>query len=348
MRVSRFPTVQVVCHTTPNRLNEDAWLAMQSGPLGDTITIAAIDGATTRLTPPPLQRYLDSRPDALTPAAYAARLTRDSLARQAAEGLLIDLRARLIAANDDLSRGLINLFGALTLEAMNYPQEVYNTLAHDPRLIRLGLPACVVTLAEYDPAASELHYAHAGDTLLLVAYEDGRVSVPTHTDTVDHDVKLKRIAYQQRQHHPDLPFRELLQQPEIRSLNLQNGLRHNYVDEHGLPQPAHGTGVINGLPDLRYFIKTNTIDMDHTVLVCAMTDGLEWPASANELFTDDADEARERRAQRHAFMVGQIIDRGLSGYLDLLREAETEDPNHEEYPRMKTHDDATGVLLRFA
>ena len=77
-----YPALEVISHAPADRLNEDAWLALGAGPLGETILAAAIDGATTRLTPPALQDYLDRQPQPLTPAAFAARFVRDSLARQ--------------------------------------------------------------------------------------------------------------------------------------------------------------------------------------------------------------------------------------------------------------------------
>jgi hypothetical protein len=341
------PAIEVVSHTPPGRLNEDAWLVMQSGPLGERIVFSALDGATTRLTPPALQRYLDAQPEQLTPAAYAARLARDSLAAQIGLGMPAELRALVLEANADLGRALIRLFGALTLEALGFPPEIYDTLAHDPRLVRLGLPASVLTLAEYDPAAHHLRYAHAGDTLLLIAHDDGSASVPTTVCAGDRDNDVKRTALRLRADYPDLPLREIVRQPEILRLNLHNALLHNYVDEFGLPQPTQGTAVIDGLPELRYFLKTGEASLDGTRFVCAMTDGLEWPASADEVFADDPATVDTLARARHAFIAGQIAERGLAGYLKLLRDAEASDPDHERYPRMKTHDDATGVLLRF-
>jgi hypothetical protein len=333
------PTIEIVSHAPPGRLNEDAWIATPAGSLSGRIVIAAIDGATTRLTPPPLQRYLDALPETLTPAAYAARLVRDSLMQQISAGMPADLRPLALEANADLGRALIKLFGALTLEALAFPDDQYRALAHDPRLVRLGLPACVMTLAEYNPAAHTLRYVHAGDTSLLIAYHDGRVRVPTAPEPADWHGSVKRAADSLRQSQPDLTFREIAQQPEIRALDLQSGLRHNYVDEHGLPQPRQGVGVWDGLPELRYFLKTGEIDLDGAALVCVMTDGLEWPARAG----DDPAQAHQRRVH----MADQINILGLSGYLVQLREAEARDPDHELYPRIKTHDDATGVLLRF-
>jgi hypothetical protein len=341
------PAIEVVCHAPPGRLNEDAWLVMQGGPLGERTLFAAIDGATTRLTPPPLRRALDARRPRLTPAAYAARLVRDALSRHIAEGMFSDLRTLLLEANADLGRALIKILGALTLEAMRFPAETQAALAHDPRLLRLGLPACVITLAEYDPALHELRWAHAGDTRLVVAYQDGRVSVPTQPGAVDSDNLLKRTALKLRAHQPDLPFRELVQQPEVRQANLHSGLRHNYVDELGLPQPGQGVGVVDGLPELRYFVESGQIALDDVAWVCAMTDGLEWPASAEEVFADELADTIRLADERRVLMVEQINEAGLSGYLRRLRRAESEDADHERYPRMKTHDDATGVLLRF-
>jgi hypothetical protein len=341
------PQIEIVHHTTPDRLNEDAWLVMQAGPLGDRIVFAAIDGATTRLTPPALQRHLDTLPKKLTPAAFSARLVRDALARHIAEGIFTDLRTLLIEVNADLGRALTRLLPALTLEGMGLPGEVYAPLAHDPRLVRLALPASVITLADYDPATRELRYAHLGDTLLLVADRDGSVQVPTGPDVFTIDGALKRTAIKLRDYDPDLTFRELVKRPEIRKINLHNALHHNYVDEHGLPQPHEGTGVINGLPEMRYFVQTGSLSMDQAIFACAMTDGLEWPASADEIFTEDPNEAARLITQRRAFMAEQIAESGLQGYLRLLRDAETDDSDHERYPRLKTHDDATGVLLRF-
>jgi len=342
---ARNTAIEVVSHAPDNRLNEDAWLVLHTGPLGERIVFAAIDGATTRMTPPPLQRHLESLPERLTPAAFAARSTRSALARHLIDGMLPDLRAALLEANADLGRTLIGLFGALTLEGMGFPEEIYATLAKDPRQVRLGLPACVVTLAEYDPTEHTLRYAHTGDTSLLVLYEDGRVAVPTQPEGAAHDNDLKQQANRLRQQRPDLPFRELVEQPEIQTQNLQSGIRHNYVDEHSLPQPSQGIGVVNGQPELRYFIQTGQLYLDRAIFVCALTDGLEWPASAREVFTEDPDEAAALLVERREFMAAEICERSLAGYLDLLRQTERDDRDHEEYPRLKTHDDATGVLL---
>jgi hypothetical protein len=105
--------------------------------------------------------------------------------------------------------------------------------------------------------------------------------------------------------------------------------------------------VINGQPELRYFVQHETIELAGVAYVCVMTDGLEWPASADEVFSEDPDEVRSLREDRRAFMAAEIGNRGLAGYLAVLREVEERDGDHENYPRMKTHDDATGILLRF-
>lgn len=344
---SPYPTLEIVCQGMPGRLNEDAWIAMQAGPLGETILCAAVDGATTRLTPPPLQRYLDAQPEKITPAAYSARTARDSLARQIGAGMPAELRTLLVEANADLGRALIRLFGALTLERMEFPEETYAALAHDPRLIRLGLPASVCTLVEYDPAAHRLRYAHSGDTALMIVNHDGRVSFPTRDDVAQSDHALMRTALKTRRYHPGLSFREVVKLPEVKRFNLDSALTHNFVDEFGLPQPGRGVGVIDGLPEYRYFVQAGQVELDGAALICVMTDGLEWPASARELFTDDPGEAADWMRQRQAFMAEQIVRHGLAGYLRQLRSAEAGDADHEKYPRMKTHDDATGVLLRF-
>ena len=341
------PSLEVVCDAAPSRPNEDTWLAMQAGGLEDTLYCAAIDGVTARITPPKLQQYLASLPGNPTSAAYAARLVRSALARQIAEGTTASPRALLLEANAELGRAMRDLFGELTLEALELPPETYEELRHDPRLIRLALPACVATLIAYNPADQTLCYAHAGDTALMVVYRDGHVEFPTAA-ALDFDRPLKHTTQAERAAHPDMTYRELTQQPAVQRYNLRAALRHNYVDEHGLPQPAKGIGVLDGLPELRYFVNMGTFSLAQVAWVCVMSDGLEWPADAQETFTEDAARANALRAERWAFMAQEINAAGLAGYLRTLREAEIADADFEHYPRMKLHDDATGVLLRFA
>lgn len=346
------PSLEIVCHTVPERLNEDAWLAQTAGTLSERIMIAAIDGATTRLTPPPLQAYLDSLsaplPSPLTPAALAARIVRAALTRHISGDDSLDPRALMLAANADLGDTVRGVLGDLTLDAMEFPLDIAASLEHDPRLVRLGLPVCVVTLAEYDPAGHTLRYAHAGDTALLVAYTDGRASVPTAPPPdFKFDDPLITLIENLRAQKPTLTTRELTQHPDVRHFNLHSALRHNYVDEHGLPQPSQGTGVLNGQSELRYFVKTGEIDMTDVAFVCVLTDGLEWPASAAEIQATGAATAAALTVERYAYMAEQIAARGLAGYLAHLRATEAADANHNQYPRMKTHDDAAGVLLRF-
>jgi hypothetical protein len=149
-----------------------------------------------------------------------------------------------------------------------------------------------------------------------------------------------------RIYYPDLSFHGLTRLPEVQRFNLDSALSHNFVDEFGLPQPSQGVGVIDGLPEFRYFIHTGQVDLDGAALVCVMTDGMEWPASAREVFTDDPAEATALLHQRQALMGHLLRQLSLEEYIRSLRADETEDADHERYPRMKTHDDATGVLLR--
>ncbi len=337
-------SLEIVSQGVPGRLNEDTWIAMQAGPLGDSLVLAAIDGATTRLTPPPLRTYLDTLPGPLTPAAYSARVARDSLSRQIGAGMPAELRTLLVEANADLGRELIRLFGALTLERLGFPEEIYAPLRRDPRLVRLGLPASVITLVEIDPVQRRLRFAHAGDTLLVVVYDDGRVVLPTGNRIAQNP--LLRTALKMRGYYPDLSFQQLTKLPEVQRFNLDSALNHNFVDEFGLPQPNQGVGVIDGLPEFRYFVHTGQVDLDGAALVCVMTDGLEWPASAREVFTDDPAEASALMDQRQAHLGRLLRQQSLAQYTTQLRAAEAEDLDHERYPRMKTHDDATGLLLR--
>ena len=135
--MSQNPAIEMVYHTAPDCINEDAYIIMPTELLSERIIVAAIDGATTRLTPPRMQAHLDSLPITLTPAAYAARFIRDSLVRHITSAEKLELRALMLAANADLNVALIDIFGELTLDAMQFPAETYTMLKNDPRLVRL-------------------------------------------------------------------------------------------------------------------------------------------------------------------------------------------------------------------
>jgi len=332
---------EIFSASPPNspRVNEDAWLVLENiNPPGYFIA-AVIDGAGARLKIPKLEAALQEHYHGITAAAFAAAQVRTSLIGQLNARPGMSLQSALLGANNALRDALIEIisdFSAKNLLALA------DGLSEDddPRRIRLALPACVVTLIRLDYTNRQLEYAHAGDTSLLEIRHDGQVIRHTTDQMGPYDEAVLHQAAHLRQ-VKDLPhIADAVVLPEVRRLNIENGLRHNYVDTQGHTSPGDGCGVLNGLPELADYIETGTLPVDpaHTAGFCLLSDGLELLAPLNETAQQQDDRLRQ--------MGALLKRRGLSGLFDALQQMITADSHFDQYPRMKMQDDATGVYLQ--
>ena len=345
--------LEIICQAAPvqkKRANEDTFVAYQRADESDHYVLAAIDGATSVAFYEPLMRYLDEARGGITPAGLAASVTRDSILsalgqsnglsfRPSLSGQLSTIQPRqlLLHANaalrDLLKQEASGIFETAAIKAVN-PE--YADFLDDPRKIRLFLPAAVATLAVIDRQAKTLHYAQVGDTALVLGYPDGSVEVPTRDRvTAKYEtalfVAIRQVAGQ------GLSMLDMLNHPLIESLDRNNRIYHNFVNRPGHPVPSQGIGVINGLPALEAYIKTGVISLDGVAAVILATDGFLWPDNP----LDSQEDYRVRMEQMWRY----VREYGAAHYLRKLRTEERADASREKYPRLKLHDDATGLVL---
>lgn len=325
-----------------HRHNEDAFIAYQRDDGQPRYILAAIDGATSLLNFAPLKYYLDSYRNSITPAGLAATITRDAILAQL--GNLspnddLDPRHLLLEANhalrwvlDEVAAGIYNADEILAL----HPDDA--NILNDPRKIRLYLPAAVISLATIDTEVGFLRFAHAGDTALMIAYEDGRVEVPTGDERhqVSYESALAMASQALSDQHRTML--DAINDPLIRALDRDHRIYHNFVDEYGQTSPERGIGVVDGLPELADYIKTGMLVLEGVEAVMLMSDGFLWPAPLHE--------SQTARQARYTRMWAQIRQFGLPNYLAALRAEERADASREKYPRFKLHDDATVVSIR--
>lgn len=330
--------LSAVSQGTPeaNRINEDA--CYFSGTHGE-LYLAVIDGASVRVNTSTLERAITTASEGATAASYAARLTRDTIASGIASSMRNSAQptpaSLLLAANAALRAQVETIFGGITSDAVLAVEPHVAILREDPRLIRLLLPVCVATVVHLDLAASELHYAHAGDTALLVQRTDGSVAHVTGDNMEAHDRTALRAAKRKQQADTSLHIADLLDDEEVASLNRENGLYHNYVDELGKPDATIGVGVIDGLPELGEYIQQGTLNLSDIRGVLACSDGFLWPAVW--------DESKAEQTARLQQMWETVAHDGLGGYVRRLRALEEQDRQLDRYPRFKLHDDATAI-----
>lgn len=333
--------LEIVCQGSPDqphRYNEDAFVAYQRDDGQPRYVLAAIDGATSLVNFAPLQHYLQTQRNGITPAGLAASVTRDALLTELGAMTSnedVDPRALILRANDSLRTLLEAVSPAIfDIEQIKTIQPESTAALDDPRQIRLFLPAAVVTLATLDTTANLLRFAHAGDTALLVCYEDGRVEVPTFEPRMGYEsalVSASRAVLQQ-----GLSMLETINDPMIRALDRDHRIYHNYVDTDGVTVRERGIGVVDGLPELADYIHTGFLGLEGVAAVLLVSDGFMWPSGLHET-------TRERQ-YRFERMWSRLRQDGLQSYLQALRAEERADANREKYPRFKLHDDATAVV----
>lgn len=334
--------LEIVCQSAPDndKPNEDAFIAYQHDDRQPRYALGAIDGATSVAFYEPLRDYLDAHHNGITPAALSATIARDAILTYLgtlAPSSDISPTDLIIHANqvlrDFLDDVAPNIFSAETIIA-EYPHHA--ELLDDPRKIRLFLPAAVATLAVIDTDLNTLYYGHIGDTALILCYPDGYVEVPTR-DQVQSKAGSALYAAVQEVAGNGLTMEEVVNHPLLRALDRDQRIYHNYVDENGQTAPQYGTGVINGLPVLTDYIRTNVISLDDAEAVLLVSDGFLLP--------DNPLNPRYDLPTRASRMWQMIRQHGMRQYLNHLRAEERADSDREKYPRLKLHDDATGVLL---
>jgi cellobiose-specific phosphotransferase system component IIA len=338
----RIVHIEVLSRAAPveGRVNEDAWLILELPAYPGFVVMTVIDGASMRVPLPPLMRNLQEHYPGLTPAAYAAHCLRASLIDQLAREPACSLSAALLTANETLRQTVAQAVGSF--DAAEILAVVDAHLGDDWRNVRLVLPACVVTLARLDLAHRQLEYAHLGDTSLVEIRRNGE-TVRHTTDQMGPFDSLMLQAAAAIQQNQSLPhFQNAVRLPEIRKLDIQNGLRHNYVNSQGRTDQREGCGVINGLPEAADYIEMGTVavDPEQTLGFFLLSDGLELLSVLQESVGQ-----REQRLCNAANIVQQSGLRGLYAAVSKMAQA---DPYYDQYPRGKLQDDATGIYLQFA
>ena len=334
--------LEIVCQSAPDndKPNEDAFIAYQRNDRQPRYVLGAIDGATSVAFYEPLRDYLIEYHHGITPAALSATITRDAILTYLgtlAPYTELSPTALLLHANQVL-RDLLDdvapdIFSAEAI-IRDYPHHA--ELLNDPRKIRLFLPAAVATLAVIDTDLQTLYYGHIGDTTLILCYPDGSVKVPTR-DQVQAKAGSALYAAVQEVAGNGLSMQELIDHPLIRALDRDQRIYHNYVDENGKTAPQYGTGVINGLPALADYIRTDMVSLENVAAVILASDGFLLP--------DNPLKPRYDLPTRASRMWQMIRQQGVHHYLSHLRAEERADADREKYPRLKLHDDATGVVL---
>jgi serine/threonine protein phosphatase PrpC len=329
--------ISTITDTKSTDSSEDTYFVYHDG---QRITLMVADGASQRLkTTGSLQPMLSQYGNGTSPGRYAASLTRDVAAEKTVIAQQMQVRDIPLAANQRLRQELDSIYGELSSAAVLQKEPTLTKLQDDPRFVRLILPICCITVARLDLLKGTLSYAHGGDTALFLLYRDGRTVQVTPDQMGQHDDKMRReLRYVLQNHQPkdEAEFRALTS--KARTLNMENGLYHNYEDERGDTDASVGVGVINGMSQLENYLVADTIGVDDLEAFVLTTDGMFWPALLDETVAE---------SQTRVNYMGDLIrQHGIHSYLQALHEEKLADSSGERYQRFAKIDDATAIYVR--
>ena len=329
--------VSTITDTKSMDTTEDTYFVHHNGSY---LTLMVADGTPQRLkTTGSLTPMLDKYGMGTKPGRYAASLIRDTVAEKTV--LMPDMPVQDIplVANQRLREGLKLVYGDISDTAVLQKEPSLTKLHDDPRYVRLILPACCITIARLDLHNGLLNYVHGGDTALFLLYKDGHTIQITPDQMVQHDDKVRverRRILQVHQPRDEAEFRALA--THAQTININNGIYHNYEDKHGNTDRALGVGVINGLPQLEDYLVNDTLNIDDLEGIVLTSDGIFWPAPL--------DETPEHAQTRVNYMGDLIRQHGLKGYLQAMHEEEFSDAQGERYQHFGKLDDATAIYVQ--
>ncbi len=319
---------EVVCEaSSPERANEDTYLIWQTAT---QLIVAVFDGVTQLLDYPSRALFARSEGAVVTSARFAAQCARSAIMQELIERPQAPLRDLLLRANDAIAAAVRAIYGEVSTQAIVAREPQLESLAFDPRTIRVLLPATVVTLVRIDLEAGRLTCGHLGDTALLLLRDTATTHVtrferngPFGTDSLYQQLAV--APFHAADFHPSLAGIDL----EILRRDSAGRIFHNYVSAAGQIESNIGIGVLDGLPEMADYLREYEMPLAGVrgVLVCS--DGFYWPAPPDEPVP--------------ATLMGEMIARhGLAGYLDALRtRVAAITPPHP----IKIYDDATAVLV---
>lgn len=329
-------SINTITDTKSLDTSEDTYFAQHNG---QQLTLMVADGAPQRIkTTGSMKALYHQYKNVSKPGQYAAHLTRHTTAEQTIMRPHQSVGDIPLIANRRLREALESVYGEISASAILEHEPTLNRLQDDPRLVRLILPACCITVARIDLEYATLSYGHCGDTALFLLYQDGSTVQVTPDQMKQHDDVVNRERSRVvKEHQPqdDAEYRQMTADAQI--TNQNNGIYHNYVDQDGNTDTTLGVGVINGLPQLETYLVTDTISLENVEQIILTSDGMLWPGSFHETI--------ERAEERVNYMGNLIRQHGIHGYLQLLHQ-DISNPESPNYRRFGKVDDATAVHVQ--
>lgn len=291
----RFSAFSKDQEESPGRQNEDAYVVLEN----ESLSVAAVvDGATE----------ISSITGAKGQKNHGVRFAAQTAVAAIKEGFTHDLSASdlLLEANQEIAKGL-KKYGL------------------DPETSPLKRPSANATLLRIDKRNKRLDIAQVGDTIGIIVKRGGKAELALPQDPEIYDAQAIALAIKIAQKQKS-SLKKAISDPRVAQLMEKSRAADNLPD-------GKGSGVLNGSPLLKRYIRGKEWSLGQIMRVILLTDGLLPPAA-------------DFRAEPNWPDIAKIVDRkGLEGLYQLVRDLKNSDPDFAKFPRFKKHDDATGIVI---
>lgn len=174
------------------------------------------------------------------------------------------------------------------------------------------------TIAAVRIIGDQLEYLSIGDSPIIAIYSDN--SAKQISKFYDWDIKSLELWKELAIQGVDNPRQHPLMKDKILEVRRKANAEYGYC---------------NGDPKMANFIDHGQLPLENVKAIALLTDGFMLPKENLEA-PDDWDEFATHFGANK-----------LEGILGLIRDLEKSDKNGQKYPRFKTHDDATAIVIEF-
>lgn len=189
-----------------------------------------------------------------------------------------------------------------------------------------------IVVANIYKARKILNIALLGDAACLIRRTDGTTELPVKPDFTKEDREALQLALDTSK-QTNLCFRDALKTEPyskiIDDILLRGRMQGNKPD-------GSGVGVLDGRNSAIQYIRAIDISLEDITDVALLTDGLFLPQQ--DIYAEPDWQG----------MMDILAKKGLEGLYDEVTRLKNSDPDFNKLPRLKKHDDATGILIKIS
>lgn len=183
-------------------------------------------------------------------------------------------------------------------------------------------------IARLDKKREIVEIGLVGDSVCLIKYRGGQVEVAVLPDETPEDKEALKLA-QKIARPKEMSLKEALTVKEVADIIIAGRAMANNAD-------GKGVGALDGKKSAEMYFRIKEFSLKKIEKIILLSDGMFLP---NEIVDDNPDWQE---------MVRLIDEGGLKKLYEEVLKLKNSDPIFDKYPRMKKHDDATGIVIEIS